>query len=106
MRHMQARVLGRPKSDSARDLRRDLLLTSRQMLDEGGPTALSMREVARRTACTHQAPYHYFDNRESILAALKRHLDFSQLSSVKAGDFAKPSAAAPATNPGSSAKAK
>jgi AcrR family transcriptional regulator len=70
MRHMQARVLGRPKSDSARDLRRDLLLTSRQMLDEGGPTALSMREVARRTACTHQAPYHYFDNRESILAAL------------------------------------
>ena len=43
---------------------------------------------------------------ESILAALKRHLDFSQLSSVKAGDFAKPSAAAPATNPGSSAKAK
>lgn len=70
MPHMQARALGRPKSDPARDLRRDLLLASRQMLDEGGPTALSMREVARRTGCTHQAPYHYFENREAILAAL------------------------------------
>ena len=29
-----------------------------------------MREVARRTACTHQAPYHYFENREAILASL------------------------------------
>ena len=70
MPRMQTRALGRPKSDPARDLRRDLLLASRQMLDEGGPTALSMREVARRTDCTHQAPYHYFENREAILAAL------------------------------------
>ena len=29
-----------------------------------------MREAARRTGCTHQAPYHYFPNREAILAAL------------------------------------
>jgi len=29
-----------------------------------------MREVARRAGCTHQAPYHYFTNREAILAAL------------------------------------
>lgn len=70
MPRMQVRALGRPKSDPARDLRRDLLLVSRQMLDEGGPAALSMREVARRTNCTHQAPYHYFENREAILAAL------------------------------------
>lgn len=40
------------------------------MLNEGGPAALSMREVARRTGCTHQAPYHYFADRECILAAL------------------------------------
>ena len=31
-----------------------------------------MREVARRSGCTHQAPYHYFANREAILAALVR----------------------------------
>ncbi len=29
-----------------------------------------MREVARRAGCTHQAPYHYFDNREAILAVV------------------------------------
>jgi AcrR family transcriptional regulator len=40
------------------------------LLDEGGPAALSLREVARRAGCTHQAPYHYFADRESILAAL------------------------------------
>ena len=31
-----------------------------------------MREVARRTGCTHQAPYHYFANREAVLAELVR----------------------------------
>ena len=55
-----------------RDLRSELLRTSRQLLDESGPSALSMREVARRAGCTHQAPYHYFANREAILAALVR----------------------------------
>ena len=53
-----------------RDLRSELLRTSRQLLDESGPSALSMREVSRRAGCTHQAPYHYFANREAILAAL------------------------------------
>jgi AcrR family transcriptional regulator len=67
---MKAKKLGRPKIDSARDLRADLLTTSRALLEEGGPSALSMREVARRAGCTHQAPYHYFEDRETILAAL------------------------------------
>jgi AcrR family transcriptional regulator len=70
MRAMRTKIRGRPKADPSRDLRRELLLTSRQLLDEGGPAALSMREVARRAACTHQAPYHYFENREAILASL------------------------------------
>ncbi|HXY35018.1 MAG TPA: TetR/AcrR family transcriptional regulator [Planctomycetaceae bacterium] len=61
---------GRPRADVARDLRSLLLKTSRELLDEAGPGALSMREVARRAGCTHQAPYHYFEDRESILAAL------------------------------------
>ena len=67
---MNTKNLGRPRSNPARDLRRDLLVTSRALLDEGGPGALSLREVARRAGCTHQAPYHYFEDRESILAAL------------------------------------
>ena len=67
---MTTRKRGRPKADADRDLRGELLRTSRLLLDEGGVAALSMREVARRAGCTHQAPYHYFEDRESILARL------------------------------------
>ena len=67
---MTTRASGRPRSSETRDLREDLLRISRELLDEGGPAALSMREVARRAGCTHQAPYHYFANREAIFAAL------------------------------------
>jgi AcrR family transcriptional regulator len=35
-----------------------------------GLEALSFREVARRAGVSHQAPYHYFPDKESILAAL------------------------------------
>lgn len=61
---------GRPKADVSRDLRAELLQASRVLLDEGGPGALSLREVARRSGCTHQAPYHYFADRETLLATL------------------------------------
>ena len=67
---MTPRVPGRPRKTKTRDLREDLLRISRELLNEGGPAALSMREVARRAGCTHQAPYHYFANREAIFAAL------------------------------------
>lgn len=63
---------GRPRAGAERDLRSALLATSRSLLDQGGPGALSMREVARRAGCTHQAPYHYFRDRETILAELVR----------------------------------
>lgn len=53
-----------------KNLRQQLLDTSRSILDEVGPSGLSMREVARRAGCTHQAPYHYFPNREAIIAAV------------------------------------
>ncbi len=58
------------QAEGTDDLRTRLLNTSRALLTERGPAALSMREVARRTGCTHQAPYHYFPNREAILAAV------------------------------------
>jgi AcrR family transcriptional regulator len=67
---MSPRQPGRPRADRERDLRGDLLRTSRSLLDAGGTAALSMREVARRAGCTHQAPYHYFEDRETILATL------------------------------------
>ena len=67
---MTSETTGASGRHGGRDLRSELLRTSRELLDEAGPSALSMREVACRAGCTHQAPYHYFANREAILAAL------------------------------------
>ena len=67
---MTSETTGASGRRGGRDLRSELLRTSRELLDEAGPSALSMREVARRAGCTHQAPYHYFANRDAILAAL------------------------------------
>jgi AcrR family transcriptional regulator len=52
------------------DVREEILRASHELMREGGIAALSMREVARRTGVSHQAPYHYFPDREAILAEL------------------------------------
>lgn len=52
------------------DVRAGILNASLALMNEGGLGALSMREVARRAGVSHQAPYHYFDDREAILAEL------------------------------------
>jgi AcrR family transcriptional regulator len=57
-------------SDAPLHLRERILATSRDLLDRDGVAGLSMREVARQTGVTHQAPYHHFQDRESILAEL------------------------------------
>ena len=80
---MTSETTGASGRRGGRDLRSELLRTSRELLDEAGPSALSMREVARRAGCTHQAPYHYFANREAILAALVRE-GFDELADMLA----------------------
>jgi len=52
------------------DLRQDVLQASLALIEEGGLDRLSMRKVARKAGVSHQAPYHYFGDREAILAAL------------------------------------
>lgn len=52
------------------DLRQKVLNASLALIEEGGLDRLSMREVARKAGVSHQAPYHYFDDREAILAEL------------------------------------
>ena len=59
-----------PAAADAGDLRQSILDTSRALLAEVGVAGLSLREVARRAGVTHQAPYHHFADRESILAEL------------------------------------
>jgi AcrR family transcriptional regulator len=40
------------------------------MLEKQGVASLSLREVARRTGVSHNAPYRHFPDRGSLLAAL------------------------------------
>jgi AcrR family transcriptional regulator len=52
------------------DLRATLLKASLALIDESGIGALSLREVARKAGVSHNAPYHHFKDRGSLLAAL------------------------------------
>ncbi len=52
------------------DLRPALLQASLALIEEDGIGALSLREVARKAGVSHNAPYHHFKDRGSLLAAL------------------------------------
>lgn len=52
------------------DSRERILKAAVELMSKEGLADLSMREVARRAGVSHQAPYHYFENREAILAAI------------------------------------
>lgn len=58
------------KHATIEDVRGRVLAAAVELIDKDGLAALSMREVARVAGVSHQAPYHYFDDRESILAAI------------------------------------
>ena len=61
----------KPPAKANKDNLRDRVLrASVDLIDEQGLAALSMREVARRAGVSHQAPYHYFADREAILAGV------------------------------------
>jgi AcrR family transcriptional regulator len=63
------------------DLRTALLASALQILKREGPSALSLREVARTAGVSHQAPYHHFASREHLLAAVATE-GFEQLALV------------------------
>ena len=52
------------------DLRAALLRAAGEILETEGLGALTLREVARRTGVSHNAPYRHFPDRSSLLAAL------------------------------------
>jgi AcrR family transcriptional regulator len=54
------------------DLRRALLDASIELIDEVGMAALSLREVARKAGVSHNAPYHHFPDKSSLLAAIAK----------------------------------
>jgi AcrR family transcriptional regulator len=52
------------------DLRRALLDTALKAIDEHGPAAVSLRDVARRAGVSHAAPTHHFRDKAGLLTAL------------------------------------
>ena len=52
------------------DLRAALLRAAGEILETEGLGALTLREMARRTGVSHNAPYRHFPDRDSLLAAL------------------------------------
>lgn len=52
------------------NLREAILKTSLKLIEKSGVDQLSIREVAKATGVTHQAPYRHFKDRDQLLAAL------------------------------------
>ena len=50
------------------DLRAELVRVAGDILDQGGPATLTLREAARRAGVSHSAPYRHFADRETLLA--------------------------------------
>jgi AcrR family transcriptional regulator len=50
---------------------RDVLIEmAARLLDEGGPAAVTLRDVARLAGVSHNAPYKHFADKEALLAAV------------------------------------
>jgi AcrR family transcriptional regulator len=52
------------------DLRRALIATALELVEESDVAGLTLREVARRAGVTHAAPYHHFKNKAALLGIL------------------------------------
>jgi len=52
------------------NLREALLGAAIRLIAEVGPTAFTLREVARRAGVSHNAPYRHFRDRDDLMAAV------------------------------------
>ena len=60
----------RRKSYHHGDLRQALIEAGLTVVEKKGVTGLSLRAVARRAAVSHSAPYHHFETKAELLAAV------------------------------------
>lgn len=71
------------------DLRRALVDAARRLLEAEGPTALSLRAVAREAGVSPAAPYHHFKDKAELLDAVAQEgwdTLGQQMSEAKNGD--------------------
>src|SRR6202022_4802729 len=52
------------------DLRAACLRAAMELLEEGGPSALSLRAVARRAGVSPAAPYRHYADRDALISAV------------------------------------
>ena len=64
----QQKKKGRPVGK--RNLKDDILTSAINILSEKGDDELSLREISRRLNVTNVALFHYFSNKENLIAAL------------------------------------
>jgi AcrR family transcriptional regulator len=55
------------RAESAEVTRQNLLRVARELLDEGGPDAVTLREVGARAGVSRTAAYRHFESKESLL---------------------------------------
>jgi AcrR family transcriptional regulator len=53
-----------------RSMRDRLVDAATELLDKGGPAAVTLREVGRLAGVSHNAPYKHFTDKEELLAAV------------------------------------
>lgn len=58
------------RAESAAATRRALLDDAAELLDAGGPDAVTLREVGARAGVSRGAPYRHFADKESLLTAV------------------------------------
>ena len=59
-----------PKPYHHGDLRRVLIDAALQLVEEGGPEGLSVREAARRAGVSPGAPFRHFPSRDALMTAV------------------------------------
>ncbi|GAB3485118.1 TetR/AcrR family transcriptional regulator [Nocardiopsis coralliicola] len=59
-----------PGSAAARPLRERLVGAAWDLVGEGGPGAVTLREVGRRTGVSRTAPYRHFSGKDDLLRAV------------------------------------
>jgi AcrR family transcriptional regulator len=66
--------------DTAPSLKEACVQAAREVIAEQGVENLSMRDVARKLAISHQAPYRHFESRDHLLAEIMQRCfaDFAQ----------------------------
>ena len=72
----QLRKAQKPQNETAYhhgDLKPALLNAAVETISEIGPKGLTMREVARRTGVSHNAPYRHFADRDDLIVQVVEH---------------------------------